>query len=72
MSLPTARLGTTDMEITRVGFGGGALGGGSWVFGWGSQDDKDSVDAIRHAADHGINWIDTAADQPSFGGCRPG
>ena len=61
MSLPTARLGTTDMEITRVGFGAWAIGGGSWVFGWGSQDDKDSVDAIRHAVDHGINWIDTAA-----------
>jgi aryl-alcohol dehydrogenase-like predicted oxidoreductase len=44
-----------------VGFGAWAIGGGSWVFGWGSQDDKDSVDAIRHAVDHGINWIDTAA-----------
>lgn len=61
MSLPTARLGTTDLEITRVGFGAWAIGGGSWVFGWGSQDDTDSVDAIRHAVDHGINWIDTAA-----------
>ena len=61
MTLPTARLGTTDMEITRVGFGAWAIGGGSWVFGWGSQDDQDSISAIRHAADQGINWIDTAA-----------
>jgi aryl-alcohol dehydrogenase-like predicted oxidoreductase len=41
MSLPTARLGTTDVDITRVGFGAWALGGGSWVFGWGTQDDQD-------------------------------
>ncbi|MCW2911974.1 MAG: aldo/keto reductase [Actinomycetia bacterium] len=61
MALPTARLGTTDMEITRVGFGAWALGGGSWVYGWGSQDDQDSIAAIRHALDQGVNWIDTAA-----------
>jgi aryl-alcohol dehydrogenase-like predicted oxidoreductase len=61
MSLPTARLGLTDLEITRVGFGAWALGGGSWAYSWGSQDDQDSIAAIRHAADHGINWIDTAA-----------
>jgi aryl-alcohol dehydrogenase-like predicted oxidoreductase len=61
MSLPTARLGTTDMEITRVGFGAWAIGGGGWVYGWGSQDDQDSIAAIRHAVDQGVNWIDTAA-----------
>ncbi len=61
MSLLTARLGETDLDITRVGFGAWALGGGSWVFGWGSQDDQDSIAAIRYAADHGVNWIDTAA-----------
>src|SRR3981081_2237662 len=60
-SLPTTRLGTTDMEITRVGFGAWAIGGGDWTFGWGSQDDGDSVAAIRHAVARGINWIDTAA-----------
>jgi aryl-alcohol dehydrogenase-like predicted oxidoreductase len=49
------------MEITRVGFGAWALGGGSWVYGWGSQDDQDSIAAIRHALDQGVNWIDTAA-----------
>jgi aryl-alcohol dehydrogenase-like predicted oxidoreductase len=61
MSLPTARLGTTGVEVTRVGFGAWALGGGSWVFGWGSQDDQDSVAAIRYATDHALNWVDTAA-----------
>jgi aryl-alcohol dehydrogenase-like predicted oxidoreductase len=58
---PTARLGTTDMEITRVGFGSWALGGGDWASAWGPQDDDESVAAIRHAVDAGINWVDTAA-----------
>jgi aryl-alcohol dehydrogenase-like predicted oxidoreductase len=53
-------LGRTEMRITRVGFGSWAVGG-DWAVGWGSQDDKDSVAAIRHALARGINWIDTAA-----------
>ncbi|HEU4588493.1 MAG TPA: aldo/keto reductase [Gemmatimonadales bacterium] len=58
----TARpLGTTGMDITTVGFGAWAIGGGGWAFGWGPQDDADSIAAIRHALDRGINWIDTAA-----------
>jgi aryl-alcohol dehydrogenase-like predicted oxidoreductase len=49
------------MEITRVGFGAWAIGGAGWAFGWSSQDDTESVAAIRHAVERGINWIDTAA-----------
>jgi aryl-alcohol dehydrogenase-like predicted oxidoreductase len=60
-ALPKRRLGRTDMQITRVGFGAWALGGGDWAVGWGAQDDRDSIAAIRHAVEHGINWIDTAA-----------
>ena len=60
-TLPTAPLGTTGMRITRVGFGAWAIGGGGWQFAWGNQDDADSIAAIRHAIDRGINWIDTAA-----------
>ncbi|SER41780.1 Predicted oxidoreductase [Faunimonas pinastri] len=59
--LPTRPFGTTGMQITRVGFGAWAIGGGDWAVGWGDQDDQASVDAIRHAVDRGINWIDTAA-----------
>jgi aryl-alcohol dehydrogenase-like predicted oxidoreductase len=59
-SLPVRQLGLTDMRITRVGFGSWAVGG-DWAVGWGSQDDRDSVSAIRHAVARGINWIDTAA-----------
>jgi aryl-alcohol dehydrogenase-like predicted oxidoreductase len=55
------RLGTTDLEITTVGFGAWAIGGGGWAYGWGSQDDARSIAAIRHAVSGGVNWIDTAA-----------
>ena len=54
-------LGSTGMQITRVGFGAWAIGGGEWSFGWGSQEDSDSIAAIRHAVEAGVNWVDTAA-----------
>jgi aryl-alcohol dehydrogenase-like predicted oxidoreductase len=59
--LPTRRLGSTGPEITTVGFGAWAAGGGGWAFSWGPQDDDSSVAAIRHALSEGVNWIDTAA-----------
>ncbi len=61
LTLPTIRLGTTGMNITRVGFGAWAIGGAGWSFGWGNQDDEESVAAIRYVIEHGVNWIDTAA-----------
>jgi aryl-alcohol dehydrogenase-like predicted oxidoreductase len=59
--LSTVQLGTTGMEITRVGFGAWAIGGGGWQFGWGPQQDDQSVAAIHRGIERGINWIDTAA-----------
>ncbi|KPC64925.1 aldo/keto reductase [Streptomyces chattanoogensis] len=59
--LPTRPLGTTGMDITRVGFGSWAVAGSGWFFGWGATDDAESVAAIRHAVASGVNWIDTAA-----------
>jgi aryl-alcohol dehydrogenase-like predicted oxidoreductase len=59
--LKTTQLGTTGMEITRVGFGAWAIGGGGWEFGWGPQQDEESVAAIGRALELGVNWIDTAA-----------
>src|SRR6201994_605700 len=53
--------GWTDMLLTRVGFGAWAIGGGGWAYAWGSQDDTESIAAIRHAVESGVNWIDTAA-----------
>ena len=61
MTLPTRPLGATGLHVTRVGFGAWAIGGADWAFGWGAQDDADSVAAIRHAVARGVNWIDTAA-----------
>ena len=58
--LKTSQLGATGLEITRVGFGAWALGGGG-ERGWGPQDDEESVAAICRATELGINWIDTAA-----------
>jgi aryl-alcohol dehydrogenase-like predicted oxidoreductase len=60
-TLETAQLGNTGLEITRIGFGAWAIGGGGWEFGWGPQDDQESAAAIEHALELGINWIDTAA-----------
>ncbi|MDX6641619.1 MAG: hypothetical protein QOF12_2630 [Solirubrobacteraceae bacterium] len=59
--LATTQLGATGLEITRVGFGAWAIGGGGWEFGWGPQDDEESIAAIHRALEQGINWIDTAA-----------
>jgi aryl-alcohol dehydrogenase-like predicted oxidoreductase len=60
-ALTTTQLGQTGLQITRVGFGAWALGGGDWEHGWGPQDDDESIAAIHHAVEQGINWIDTAA-----------
>ena len=57
----TVTFGRTGLEITRVGFGAWAIGGSNWEFGWGEQDDGESVAAIRRALALGVDWIDTAA-----------
>ena len=54
------RLGKSDLELTPMGVGAWAIGGNGWAFGWGAQDDAESISAIHAALDHGINWIDTA------------
>jgi aryl-alcohol dehydrogenase-like predicted oxidoreductase len=61
LTLPTAQLGRAGFEITRLGLGAWAIGGGGWQGGWGPQDDAESVAAIHHAVERGVNWIDTAA-----------
>jgi len=59
--MQTRKLGYSDLNITNIGLGTWAIGGGGWKFAWGPQDDKESIAAIREAVDIGINWIDTAA-----------
>ncbi|MFE2350142.1 aldo/keto reductase [Kitasatospora cineracea] len=63
-ALPTTRLGGTDLDISRIGFGAWALGGAGWGFAWGAQDDADSVATIHRVVEAGVNWIDTA---PAYG-----
>ena len=59
--METRKLGNSEIHITPVGYGAWAIGGGGWQFGWGSQDDDDSVAAIHRSLELGVNWIDTAA-----------
>jgi aryl-alcohol dehydrogenase-like predicted oxidoreductase len=57
----TKQLGNSDLNITPIGFGAWAIGGNGWEFGWGAQDDKESIKAIHRALEYNVNWIDTAA-----------
>jgi len=58
--MKTRPFGSTGLEITTVGLGAWAIGGPGYAFGWGPQDDDESVAAIERAVDLGINWVDTA------------
>jgi len=59
--MQTRKLGNSDLHITPVGYGAWAVGGSGWQFGWGSQNDNDSIAAIHRSLELGVNWIDTAA-----------
>lgn len=61
MNIRMRPLGNSGLQISQVGFGAWAIGGGGWAYGWGSQDDAESIAAIKHAVELGINWVDTAA-----------
>lgn len=58
--MKTKRLGNSELWVTPIGLGTWAIGGGDNPYGWGAQDDEDSIRTIQHAVDVGINWIDTA------------
>ena len=58
--MQTRKLGWTDLRLSTVGLGTWAVGGGDWEYGWGPQDDRESVSTIRYALELGVNWIDTA------------
>ena len=59
--METRRLGNSDMQISVLGIGAWAIGGGGWMGSMGPQNEGDSVPAIHAALGHGMNWIDTAA-----------
>jgi aryl-alcohol dehydrogenase-like predicted oxidoreductase len=54
-----AKLGNSQLQITKVGLGTWAIGG-PWEFGWGLQDDNDSIKAILESLETSVNWLDTA------------
>ncbi len=53
--LERVRLGRSELQVSRIAFGTWQLGGD-----WGATDDNAAIAAIRHAADRGINFFDTA------------
>jgi aryl-alcohol dehydrogenase-like predicted oxidoreductase len=55
------KLGKNGPDISVIGFGSWAIGGGGWASAWGSQDDQLSIDSVRAALDAGVNFYDTAA-----------
>lgn len=61
IDMKTRKLGNSPLQLTPVGLGTWAIGGGDWKFGWGPQDDALSIRTIHEAVAVGINWIDTAA-----------
>jgi aryl-alcohol dehydrogenase-like predicted oxidoreductase len=62
--MQTRKLGNSGVELTTIGMGTYALGGGNWQYAWGEQDDQESIAAIHRAFDLGINWVDVA---PAYG-----
>jgi len=58
--METRKLGVNGPDLTTIGLGAWAIGG-PWAWGWGKQDDAQSIAAIRASIDRGVNWIDTAA-----------
>jgi aryl-alcohol dehydrogenase-like predicted oxidoreductase len=49
-------LGSSGLEVSVVGFGAWAIGGGMW----GGRRDDDARAALARAVDNGVNFIDTA------------
>lgn len=48
-------LGRTGWQVSAISFGAWAIGGT-----WGTVDDTESLQALHHAVDHGVNFFDTA------------
>ena len=62
--MQTNPLGNCGLQLSVIGLGTWVMGGGDWKFGWGPQDDAESIETIHRALALGINWIDTA---PAYG-----
>jgi aryl-alcohol dehydrogenase-like predicted oxidoreductase len=54
--MKTRTLGRTGLQVSEVGYGAWGLGGNQWR---GHKED-DALQALRHALENGLNFIDTA------------
>jgi aryl-alcohol dehydrogenase-like predicted oxidoreductase len=50
------KLGRTGFQVSEIGYGAWGIGGMQWLGG----DDQKSLEALRHAIELGLNFIDTA------------
>lgn len=64
MTVTRTPLGSTGMQISRLGLGTWQMGGPGSPRGWGEQDDELSVRTIHRAVEQGVDWLDTA---PAYG-----
>ena len=64
------QFGSTDLQVSTIGFGAWAIGGpamaASQPIGWGKVDDATSVRALQESYENGITFYDTA-DVYGFG-----
>jgi aryl-alcohol dehydrogenase-like predicted oxidoreductase len=58
--MQTRKLGWTGINLSTIGLGSWAIGGGGWKYSWGPQDDRESISTVRRTLELGINWLDTA------------
>src|SRR5207302_7160835 len=54
------KLGSTDLEVSEIGFGAWAIGGNQFGNSYGPTQDEESLRAITTAVDLGCNFFDTA------------
>ena len=50
------KLGRTNLELSEIGYGAWGIGGKQWL----GNDDDESLKALHHSFDLGLNFIDTA------------
>jgi aryl-alcohol dehydrogenase-like predicted oxidoreductase len=63
-------VGKTDVKVSEISLGCWTLGGPAWnrgnAIGWAEPDEKEAIEAVRYAIDHGVNHFDNA-DVYGFG-----
>ena len=67
--MQTRKLGDSDLNLTPIGFGTWAIGGGEWGMGWGPQEEKDSIEyklkLVKESLDRDSGILATSEDRLS-------